>query len=117
MRTLSLVNENPLSEHVLFTAWQPRMPPSDRVLHIQAGMQDKVYGARLRCMHGRFRLSATRRSHESTVLVRAWRPLARNPQSGRHTQAGPLQGAATVRSHVRPVVVRSAGRLWQRKKQ
>lgn len=100
MRAVPVVHEAALSDDVLPVARQSRVPPSDRVLHVQARVQDQVHRTGVRRVHGSVRLPATGGSHEPAVPVRARRPLARDTHSRRHTQTRPVQGAAAVRAHV-----------------
>jgi len=114
VRPVFVVAKDHLSADAVPAARQPRVPALNRVLHLQAGVQDQVLGARVRRLHGRIRLPAAGGANEPAVPLRARRSVAGDTRAGGHPAARPLQGASRLWPHVRPAVVRSARGLRQR---
>ena len=61
---LPMVPEDLVSEYPVAVARKPRMPPSNRLLHVQARMQAQILREDLRRLHGIFLCAAVGRHHE-----------------------------------------------------
>ena len=79
VRLVSVGIEDVLPQHSLPLERQPRVQALDRVLHLQAGVQDQVHGERVQRLHGGLRLSPPGRPHEPAVPLRARRTQPRDP--------------------------------------
>ncbi len=72
VRTLSMGAQDMVSQYSVVAAWQSRVSPSHRLLHIQARMQAQVLGENLRRLHGILLLPAFGRRHEQAVPMYSW---------------------------------------------
>lgn len=64
---LPMVTQDMVPRYLISFAGKPRMSASDRLLHLQAGVQPQVLRDHLQCMHGVLLLLAISRHHEQTI--------------------------------------------------
>jgi hypothetical protein len=69
VRSVPLVSQDLVPQHALATSRKPRVPPFDRLLHLQTRVQAQVLRGRVRSMHGLFLRITAGRCHEQAVLV------------------------------------------------
>ena len=81
VRFVSVGIEDVLPQHSLPLERQPRVQALDRVLHLQAGVQDQVHGERVQRLHGGLRLSPPGSSDEPTVPLCSRWPQSRDSHS------------------------------------
>jgi hypothetical protein len=69
VRSVPLVPEDLVPQHPLASSRKPRVPPFDRLLHLQTRMQAQVLRGRLRSMHGFVLRTTFGGCYEQAVLV------------------------------------------------
>lgn len=67
-----MVFKDLVSQYALAASRKPRVQTSDRLLHVQAGVQTQILGKNLRSMYGFFLRIAAGRSHEQAISVYTW---------------------------------------------
>ena len=86
VRSLPVVAEDLVSQHLVAAARKSRVPAFDRLFHLQTRMQTQVLGKSLRCVHGIILLSTLGRCHEQAISMYTWRPESRIAHIGGHKE-------------------------------
>jgi hypothetical protein len=80
--TLSMDAQDFVPRFVLPPSWEPRVPISDRALHIQARMQPQVLRARVRGVPTVLLRTSASRNHEQKIPLHTWRVVSRAAHTG-----------------------------------